>query len=124
MRRAAAWAKSSPTVESLLLVGSYAAGRARPDSDIDLVIITGDKQAEMAGDFAERCGTVLQKRLEYYGECTSVRVWYAEWPEVEFGFVSPRWIAQPLDAGTRRVLADGYRVIWDKKGHFTPPPLG
>jgi hypothetical protein len=38
---------------------------------------------------------------------------------VEFGIAMPSWISLPLDAGTRRVLEDGYQVIMDKKGFFS-----
>ena len=38
--------------------------------------------------------------------------------EVEFGIVDPSWIAVPLDAGTYKVLSDGYKIIIDKRGYF------
>jgi hypothetical protein len=43
---------------------------------------------------------------------TSLRVWYADGPEVEFGFATPGWMASPLDDGTRKVLEDGFRVLY------------
>lgn len=57
-------------------------------------------------------------QTEYYGECTSVRVWYESGLEVEFGIVEPSWISLPLDNGTHKVLSDGYKVIVDKKNYL------
>lgn len=37
---------------------------------------------------------------------------------MEFGIVEPSWISKRLDAGTCKVLCDGYKVIIDKKGYF------
>lgn len=66
----------------------------------------------------ENFGEVQKKQTEYYGACTSIRVWYKNGQEVEFGIVEPSWMAEPLDAGTHRVLSDGYIVIVDKKHYF------
>ena len=101
------------------MVGSCARGTARPDSDIDLVILT-TRKAELlrAETFPARFGRVLRQQREEYGACTSVRAWYDGGPEVEFGLVAPSWIDRPLDAGTHRVLLDGYRVLYDPQGLF------
>lgn len=32
--------------------------------------------------------------------------------------MEPSWIEKPLDAGTNKVLSDGYKVISDKKHYF------
>ncbi len=69
-------------------------------------------------DFVQRFGEVLRKQTESYGACTSVRVWYKNGPEAEFGIVEPSWIERPLDSGTAKVLSDGYKIILDKKNHF------
>lgn len=76
-------------------------------------------------DFVQNFGKVLSKQTEYYGACTSVRVWYENGPEVEFGIAEPSWIERPLDRGTYKVLSDGYQIILDKKHYFenlTPEP--
>ena len=46
-----------------------------------------------------------EQQTEYYGACTSIRVWYEDGREVEFGIVEPPWISMPLDNGTYRVVA-------------------
>ena len=108
------WAEEEPSVEGVILVGSYARGMQSAESDI-----TSEKKRLLQNQqFVERFGTVLKRHLEFYGKCTSVRVWYAMGLEVEFGIVDPSWIALPLDAGTAKVLKDGYQVLVDKKGYF------
>ena len=37
--------------------------------------------------------------------------------------MEPDWIALPLDEGTRRVLSDGYCVLYDRAGYFGNPLL-
>ena len=113
------WAEEEPSVEGVILVGSYARGTQSAESDVDFCIITSEKERLLQNQqFVERFGTVLKRHLEFYGKCTSVRVWYAMGLEVEFGIVDPSWIALPLDAGTAKVLKDGYQVLVDKKGCF------
>lgn len=113
------WALEDDGMEALLVVGSHARGTNRPDSDLDLVVITARK-AEMVEtkDFPARFGSVEKQQTEYYGACTSVRVWYEDGREIEFGIVEPSWMDVPLDAGTHKVLSDGYLVLADKKGFF------
>lgn len=64
-------------------------------------------------------GGIDRHRIEQYGECTSVRVWYTDGLEVEYGLVPLNRIALPLDPGTERTLADGYRILKDKMGLFS-----
>ena len=130
LQQVTAFAAAEPQIESVLLVGSYARGTQRTDSDIDLVILTARK-ADMAANpqFTGTFGPVSRQQAELYGACTSIRVWYTGGPEVEFGLVEPGWAADPLDAGTRQVLADGYIVLYDAGRHFEnraedfPPPI-
>ena len=113
------FAANTPHIESVLIVGSYARGTNKEDSDLDLVIVTSDKTRMVANqEFVEHFGPIKKKQTEHYGACTSIRVWYENGMEVEFGIVEPSWIAKPLDAGTYQVLSDGYRIIVDKMSYF------
>lgn len=106
---------SDPDILTTLIVGSCARGTNTPSSDVDVVIITNNKPGMVADQhFTEQFGTVSRSQTEYYGACTSVRVWYDNGLEVEFGLVEPSWMDRPLDAGTHRVLSDGYKIIEDK----------
>ena len=69
-------------------------------------------------NFIKLFGDVNKSQIEYYGACTSIRVWYKDGKEVEFGIVNPTWIEKPLDNGTNKVLNDGFKVIIDKKDYF------
>lgn len=113
------YAENSSHIESVLIVGSYARGTNKENSDIDIIIITSNK-SEMVTDqlFAQAFGEVHKQQTEYYGACTSIRVWYGDGKEVEFGIVEPSWISIPLDSGTYKVLSDGYKLIVDKKKYF------
>jgi hypothetical protein len=52
---------------------------------------------------------------EDYGVLWSRRLWLERVRfEVEIGFVRPSWAElNPLDPGTRRVVADGCRILYD-----------
>ena len=111
--------ENDPYIESVIIVGSYARGTNKKSSDLDIVIITSNKKEMITNqNFIQGFGDVSQKRTEYYGACTSVRVWYKNGLEVEFGVVEPSWIEKPLDNGTNKVLSDGYKIVLDKKRHF------
>ncbi len=118
------WAQEETSIESVILVGSWARGTNRPDSDMDLCILTARREGLLAENhFPSLFGKVRRQQTEYYGTCTSVRVWYEGGTEIEFGLVEPDWIALPLDEGTRRVLSDGYCVLYDRAGYFGNPLL-
>lgn len=113
------WAEENRKIESVIIVGSYARGTNTDTSDLDLVILTPcrDEMVENQ-EFTELFGKITKRQTEYYGACTSVRVWYQSGMEVEFGLVKPSWIDVPLDPGTYQVLSDGYKVVLDKKSYF------
>lgn len=102
------WASDQSDVQAIALVGSYARGAAREDSDIDLVILT-NQPAKYLDDiqWTERFGSVDKHQTEDYGKLISFRVWYLNGPEVEYGITTPDWAATPLDPGTREVILGG-----------------
>jgi predicted nucleotidyltransferase len=109
------WASDQPDVQGLALVGSYARGAAREDSDIDLVILTDQPQKYLDDiQWVERFGTVEKHQTEDYGKLTSLRVWYQNGVEVEYGLTTPDWAATPLDAGTREVILGGMIVLFER----------
>ena len=113
------YARNTLHIKSIIIVGAYARGTNRENSDLDIVIITSNKSDMIANqDFTKDFGEVSQQQTEYYGACTSIRVWYKDGKEVEFGIVEPSWILMPLDTGTYKVLSDGYKIVIDKKGYF------
>ncbi|HEY3476288.1 MAG TPA: nucleotidyltransferase domain-containing protein [Anaerolineales bacterium] len=110
-----AWASEQPDVQGVALVGSYARGEARDDSDIDLVILTEQPQKYLDGlKWTERFGIVEKTQTEDYGKLTSLRVWYQNGLEVEYGITEPDWASVPLDAGTREVILGGMIVLFER----------
>ncbi len=110
------WAAAQPDIVAVGLVGSHARGGATPTSDIDLVIVVDEPARYLqAREWVRRFGTVAQTQVEDYGKVTSLRVWYAEGREVEYGVTDVRWAALPLDRGTRQVIAHGLRILFERE---------
>jgi len=110
------WCRTDGRVKELLLVGSYAREEQRPDSDIDLVLISDNKESLLELDWIELYGRTSQVSREEYGACTSIRVFYEDGSEIEYGIVDMSWLSLPLDPGTERVLYDGHVVLFKDSG--------
>lgn len=110
-----------PAVTALALCGSWAAGRPTMESDVDLIVVTGDRAALVqdhgwalaaVGDGAR---VVVQQD---WGEMlTEIRVRRQSGLEVELGVADTCWAAvDPVDGGTARVVGDGFVVLHDPGG--------
>ena len=83
------WGSAQADVQAIALVGSFARGAPRDDSDIDLVILTDQPQKYLDSlAWAERFGRVEKHQTEDYGKLISIRVWYQSGPEVEYGITT------------------------------------
>ncbi len=127
------WAAGRPDVVAVGLAGSQARGTAGPDSDVDVVVLTRDRDgytgaAWVPGLFGagwtdlrtRRWGPLLERRLGLPGG-----------PVVELGFVPESWADVPADPGTAGVVAGGFVVLHDPAGVLArlvgagnPPPAG
>jgi predicted nucleotidyltransferase len=114
------WAENQVDIVSVALVGSHARGSARTDSDVDLVLQCA-KPARYLGDLTwiSEFGVAQDVSVEDYGLVQSVRVFYEDGPEVEYGITSSKWLTLPLDEGTHKVLRDGVLVLLDRDGSLT-----
>ena len=109
------WAFARTDIQALALVGSYARNAARETSDIDLVLIALKRDRYLHNlDWIKRFGNVEKYQIEDYGLLTSVRVWYDDGREIEYGLTDENWAAEPLDDGTRRVIEDGMRILFER----------
>jgi predicted nucleotidyltransferase len=114
------WGETQSDIWAILLVGSYARGQAREDSDVDLVVLTNRPGQYLDNhSFAESFGIIKQIETEYWGRVTSFRIWYQDSFEVELGITTPDWITEdPLDSGTLKTISDGAKVIIDRIGNL------
>jgi uncharacterized protein len=105
-------------IAAVALVGSYARGAARPDSDVDLVLLLDDPQPYLERpDWVGRFADVETITREDYGPMQSLRVVSRDGLEVEFGLTSLDWAAlDRLDLGTSQVVADGMRILFAPRG--------
>lgn len=111
----ARWARLQNDLLAAALLGSYARGAATPDSDVDILLISSQpEQYWKDSSWTAKFGVVEERQIEQYGLVTSLRIWYAGGMEVEYGIADERWAALPLDAGTRQVISDGIRVLFER----------
>lgn len=118
------WAEQRADVRGVLLVGSYARGSARPDSDVDLVVLTEQPSAyrdttawAATFDWSAWRAPVSSSKDADYGQVWSRHFVLQDGSDIEFGFASLSWArTDPLDAGTRGVVRDGARIAYDPDG--------
>jgi len=111
-----AWASSQDGILALGLVGSQVRGTAKPHSDVDLIILARDPRVYLRDTaWAAFFGMVDKQQAEDYDRVQSLRVWYRGGLEVEFGWTDAGWAVLPMDPGTRRVVAGGLRVLWERQ---------
>ncbi len=109
-----------PEILAVGLCGSWARGTQRPDSDFDLSLVTEEpdrfRSKEWIGriDFKSFGEELESYRDADYGPTWSRHVRLSRGTEIEFGFAPQSWAdTSPLDPGTRRVVENGYRIIYD-----------
>jgi predicted nucleotidyltransferase len=110
------WASTQSDIKAIALVGSYARDSATEDSDIDLVMLVEHPGKYLENiEWPRQFGSVERQQIEHYGLVTSLRVWYAGGREVEYGITTRHWAATPLDKGTRQVIDDGMKVLFERE---------
>jgi predicted nucleotidyltransferase len=107
-------------VRALLVVGSVARGDARPDSDVDVVLLATEPERYLGRiDWVRTFGATRHTEIEDYGRLVSIRAVYRSGLEVEFGIAAPDWAEAPFDPGTEEVARGGIVVLLDRDGHAT-----
>lgn len=110
------WAATEARIHAVALVGSHARNTATSESDVDLIVVISPPNTYLEyKQWTSLFGNVLRYQLEQFGNCTSLRVWYDEGFEVEYGFVDESWAALPLHEGTRKVVTDGLKIMFERK---------
>ena len=114
------WVESQRLVEGAILVSPHARGGVRQDSDIDLVLLCPEYESYLEDvSWINDFDKPVSVRLKDYGKLTSVRVFYEEGPQVEFGFTQLDWLVLPLDAGTVGVLRNGFQIVYDRSRKYS-----
>ena len=115
------WSRRRKDIRAVALVGSYAREAATEASDVDLVIITEKPEVYIANtEWIRVFGKAIAQQVEDYGKLISLRVWYESGLEIEYGFTTRDWAKTPLDKGTKRVIDDGLRVLFEKEALLSP----
>jgi hypothetical protein len=115
------WALDRPEVRAVAMAGSWARGEARPDSDVDLVLVVDDPAGLGAGDAvaaalpAEAVDVVTRE----WGPLLERRFRLPSGLEIDLGLAPVSWAAVPVDRGTARVVGDGFVVLHDPSGLLT-----
>ena len=112
------WAQGRPNIVAVGLVGSWARGDARMDSDVDVVLLTEDRTLYLEDDaWVREVGGVELVWTRRWGTVTERRFDLPFGLEVELVAVLPSWAAtDPVDEGMRRVVTEGVSVVYDPKG--------
>ena len=117
------WAKAQSEIRGLALVGSHARNAARPDSDIDLIVLAEDPESFRDPAWLAAINwSIARVRAtswsdEEYGAVWSRRVWLDPDGELEVSFAHITWAdTSSVDPGTARVVQDGCRVLYDPDG--------
>ncbi|KAA3653837.1 MAG: hypothetical protein DWQ10_18195 [Calditrichaeota bacterium] len=114
------WASLQENVVAVCLVGSHARSKARKDSDIDIVLLcTNPDELIRERSWIKIFGDIKECEIENFGMCTSLRTFYLDNREVEFGVVPLEWVKKPIDSGTKRVISDGIVILLDKTYELT-----
>ncbi len=117
-----AFAASNNEVLAVGLCGSWARGTPNPDSDVDLTILVEDKLSFKKTDWLEELDfNQIDENIESfkdksYGLVWSRHVFLQSNTEIEFSFADRSWAdIENLDEGTRKVVSDGYKILYDPK---------
>jgi uncharacterized protein len=117
------WIEREHAARGVALVGSYARGAAHQDSDVDVIVLVDDPESFLNErwldeiDWRRVGASPVDTRFVQYGVLWSSHVQLDDGLEVEFGFAPLSWAdARPLDPGTRQVISDGCRILYDPDG--------
>ena len=114
--RVRAWAEGRLDISAIALVGSHAHGRARPDSDIDLIILSDAPDPLRQKKWLDVFGDSPEITTEQWGILTAHRIVSSRNGEIEVGVAPSSWADIPVDQGTYRVVSDGIIAVYDPLG--------
>lgn len=99
-----------------MVVGSWARGTARMDSDVDIVVLTDQVHYVRAETWTALLGGEVVRTADW-GPLREIRVRRQSGLVVEIDVAPVSWAdTDPVDAGTRRIVGDGHRIVHDPAG--------
>jgi uncharacterized protein len=115
------WAGQSADISAVSLVGSWARGTARKDSDIDLMLLSSNPSKFRNSedwinqiDWGKAGSKVKAWKDDDYGLAWSRHICLEDKTKIECSFGYLSWAStNPIDAGTCRVVSDGCRILYD-----------
>jgi predicted nucleotidyltransferase len=113
------WSEQQTHIKGVAVVGSFARGDFHSNSDVDLTIISTNKDLTLEiikNEF--NFGNIESSTLEEWGILTSLRIFYDNDLEVEYGVVTDQWVKEPLDEGTKNVVKNGFKDVTEKEDIF------
>ena len=113
------WINKEEDIKGALLIGSYARGEERSDSDIDFIFVVEDVDKWTGHiNWVKNFGRLLSVSVEEFEEVKALRVYYQDSNELEFGFVTQEWLNKPYVSTTQEVFDGGVKVLLDRKKYF------
>ena len=112
------WADAEPGIHALCLVGSFARGHEGMGSDVDVLVLLEDVDSDVGsvGWFQRLAPGSRLVRVATWGPVREQRWRLRSGLVAEIDLAPVSWAEVPLDSGTRRVLADGHRILHDPHG--------
>ena len=114
------WAKDHKDIEGLGIVGSYARGEQREDSDIDVMVFCLSPERFLSDHaWLKLFGKTQKVAVEDWGGVQTVRADFESGMEIEFNFGRLAWANVPVDSGTAEVVSNGFDVLYDPSGRLS-----
>jgi predicted nucleotidyltransferase len=117
------WSCERADVVGVALVGSHARGTARPDSDVDFVVLTSAPASYRAAEWPVQVAWPRDVSVRpvwvdvTYGALWARHLELTDGTRVEIGFAAPEWArVTPVDAGRAAVVQGGFKILWDPSG--------
>ena len=114
-----AWAVTDEQVHAVAVVGSYACGRPRMSSDLDLVIVASAPKRLLPDIDCVSAAVGVHAapvRERDWGRLRERRFRTPTGLDIDLGIVALSWLGTPVDPGTARVLRDGCQIVFDPEG--------
>ncbi|HXP76638.1 MAG TPA: nucleotidyltransferase domain-containing protein [Stellaceae bacterium] len=116
------WVERQHTCRAMAVVGSWARGTARSDSDLDLLLLTNtldhwssDADWLPGVGLDEIAMEIKSAQLLRYGATRSWHIQLSPPAELELTFADLTWAnLTPIDPGSRKVVSGGIRITVDK----------